>query len=298
MFKITLPLIYNINLTFYLILYFLIMKRILVPTDFSKNAEYALRVAAQIAKKNNSEIYLLHMLELPHQGNDAISTGSAIPQIMFFKDMAINKLETLMDSDFLEGINVSEIIQFEKAFDGIMEISKKNNVDLIVMGSHGASGYEEMFIGSNAEKVVRSSEVPVLIIKNETAEFKADKLVFASDFSDEIKKPFAKLVEFATIFNSHLDLVMINTPNSFKSTAVAEKIMTDFLEGTNFTNYSTHIYNDVNIEKGILNYSSSVDADLIGMCTHGRTGFSHFFNGSISEDLVNHTVRPVITFKI
>lgn len=298
MFKITLPLMYTINLTFYLILYFLIMKRILVPTDFSKNAEYALRVAAQIAKKNNSEIYLLHMLELPHQGNDAISSGSAIPQIMFFKDMAINKLETLMDADFLEGINVSEIIQFEKAFDGIMEISKKNNVDLIVMGSHGASGYEEMFIGSNAEKVVRSSEVPVLIIKNETAEFKADKLVFASDFSDEIKKPFAKLVEFATIFNSHLDLVMINTPNSFKSTAVAEKIMTDFLEGTNFTNYSTHIYNDVNVEKGILNYSSSVDADLIGMCTHGRTGFSHFFNGSISEDLVNHTVRPVITFKI
>ncbi|CAN1528183.1 UspA Universal stress protein UspA and related nucleotide-binding proteins [Flavobacteriaceae bacterium] len=274
------------------------MKRILVPTDFSKHAEYALRVAAQIAKKNNSEIYLLHMLELPHQGNDAVSSGSAIPQIMFFKNMAINKLETLMESDFLEGINVSEIIQFEKAFDGIMEISKKNNVDLIVMGSHGASGYEEMFIGSNAEKVVRSSEVPVLVIKNETAEFKADKLVFASDFSDEIKKPFAKLVEFATIFNSHLDLVMINTPNSFKSTAVAEKIMTEFLEGTNFTNYSTHIYNDVNVEKGILNYASSVDADLIGMCTHGRTGFSHFFNGSISEDLVNHTVRPVITFKI
>jgi nucleotide-binding universal stress UspA family protein len=274
------------------------MKRILVPTDFSKHAEYALRVAAQIAKKNNSKIYLLHMLELPHQGNDAVSSGSAIPQIMYFKEMAINKLETLMDADFLEGINVSEIIQFEKAFDGIMEISKKNSVDLIVIGSHGASGYEEMFIGSNAEKVVRSSDVPVLVIKNEIEEFKANKLVFASDFSDEIKKPFAKLVEFATIFNSHLDLVMINTPNSFKSTAVAEKIMSDFLEETNFTNYSTHIYNDVNVEKGILNYSSSVDADLIGMCTHGRTGFSHFFNGSISEDLVNHTVRPVITFKI
>jgi len=280
------------NLTHY------IMKRILVPTDFSKHAEYALRVAAQISKKNNSEIYLLHMLELPHQASDAVSSGRAIPQIMYFKDMAINKLDALMESDFLDGINVSEIIQFEKAFDGIIEISKKNNVDLIIMGSHGASGYEEMFIGSNAEKVVRSSEVPVLVIKNETEDFKADKLVFASDFSDEIKKPFEKLVEFATIFNSHLDLVMINTPNSFKSTAVAEKIMTDFLEDSNFTNYSTHIYNDVNVEKGILNYASSVDADLIGMCTHGRTGFSHFFNGSISEDLVNHTVRPVITFKI
>lgn len=274
------------------------MKRILVPTDFSKHAEYALRVAAQIAKKNNSEICLLHMLELPHQASDAVSSGSAIPQIMFFKDMALNKLETLMESDFLEGITVSEIIQFEKAFDGIMEISKKNNVDLIVMGSHGISGYEKMFFGSNTEKVVRTSEVPVLVIKNETKEFKADKIVFASDFSEEIKKPFKKLIEFATIFNSHLDLVMINTPNSFKSTAVAEKIMSDFLVSFNFTNYSTHIYNDVNVEKGILNFASSVDADLIGMCTHGRTGFSHFFNGSISEDLVNHTVRPVITFKI
>ncbi len=274
------------------------MKRILVPTDFSKHAEYALRVAAQIAKKNNSEICLLHMLEMPHQASDAVSAGSAIPQIMYFKDMAIDKLDELMDSDFLDGINVSEIIQFEKAFDGIMEISKKNDVNLIVMGSHGASGYEEMFIGSNAEKVVRTSDVPVLVIKNESGDFKADKIVFASDFSEEIKKPFAKLVEFATVFNSHLDLVMINTPNSFKSTAVAEKIMSDFLEDSNFKNYSTHIYNDVNVEKGILNYSSSVDADLIGMCTHGRTGFSHFFNGSISEDLVNHTVRPVITFKI
>ena len=101
------------------------MKRILVPTDFSKHAEYALRVAAQIAKANNSEIMLLHMLELPHQGSDAIGSGSAIPEIMFFKNKAIERLENLMDSDFLEGIEVSEIIQFEKAFEGILAVSKK-----------------------------------------------------------------------------------------------------------------------------------------------------------------------------
>lgn len=274
------------------------MKRILVPTDFSKHAESALRVAAQIARKNNSEIILLHMLELPQQSKDALSNGADIPQIMFFKDKAIEKLEELMDIDFLEGLNVSEIIQFHKAFDGILGISQKNQIDLIVMGSHGASGFEEMFIGSNTEKVIRTSDVPVLVIKNETGDFKADKLVFASDFSSEIKSSFNKLVEFAKIFNSHLDLVMINTPNSFKSTAVAEKIMKDFVKDYDLPNYSMHIYNDVNVEKGILNYASSVNADLIGMCTHGRTGFAHFFNGSISEDLVNHAVRPVITFKI
>jgi nucleotide-binding universal stress UspA family protein len=274
------------------------MKRILVPTDFSEQAEYALRVAAQIAKQNNSEIILLHMLELPHQAGDALGSGHQIPEIMLYKEKAISKLEDLMDVDYLEGINVSEIIQFEKAFDGILAVSKKNNVDLIVIGSHGTSGFQEMLIGSNTEKVVRFSQVPVLVIKNRNDDFKASNFVFASDFSDEIKKPFAQLVDFAKSFDANLSLVMINTPNSFKPTHLSEKIMNDFMKEFHYPNYSLHIYNDVNVEKGILNFSNSVNADLIGMCTHGRTGFAHFFNGSISEDLVNHAVRPVITFKI
>jgi nucleotide-binding universal stress UspA family protein len=274
------------------------MKTILVPTDFSEHAEYALRVAAQIARKNNSEIILLHMLELPHQAGDAIGSGHNIPEIMFFKNKAIANLEELMDVDYLDGINVSEIVQFEKAFEGILAVSKKNNVDFIVMGSHGASGFQEMFIGSNTEKVVRHSDVPVLVIKNKTDEFIADNFVFASNFSEEIKKPFKQLVAFAKSFNSHLNLVMINTPNSFRPTHVSEKIMADFVKEFDYDNHSLHIYNDANVEKGVLNFSNKVKADLIGMCTHGRTGFAHFFNGSVSEDLVNHAVRPVITFKI
>jgi len=275
------------------------MKRILVPTDFSDHAEYALRVAAQIARENNSEIVLLHMLELPHQASDAVGSGHDIPEIMFFKNKVISNLEELMDVDYLEGITVSEIIQFEKAFEGILAVSKTNNIDFIVMGSHGSGGFQEMFIGSNTEKVVRFSDVPVLVIKNKMDNFKADNFVFASDFSQEIKKPFKQLLEIAGLFNSKLNLVMINTPSSFKPTHIAEKIMNDFIKEFNYPNYSLHIYNDVNVEKGILNFANSVQADLIGMCTHGRrTGFAHFFNGSVSEDLVNHAIRPVITFKI
>ena len=275
------------------------MKRILVPTDFSDHAEYALRVAAQIARENNSEIVLLHMLELPHQASDAVGSGHDIPEIMFFKNKVISNLEELMDVDYLEGITVSEIIQFEKAFEGILAVSKTNNIDFIVMGSHGSGGFQETFIGSNTEKVVRFSDVPVLVIKNKMDNFKADNFVFASDFSQEIKKPFKQLLEIAGLFNSKLNLVMINTPSSFKPTHIAEKIMNDFIKEFNYPNYSLHIYNDVNVEKGILNFANSVQADLIGMCTHGRrTGFAHFFNGSVSEDLVNHAIRPVITFKI
>ncbi len=274
------------------------MKRILIPTDFSEHAEHALRVAAQIARKNNCEIFLLHMLELPHQAGDAIGSGHNIPEIMFFKNAAIEKLENLMDADYLEGLEVSEIIQFEKAFDGVLKVSKKNDIDLIVMGSHGASGFKEMFIGSNTEKVVRFSDIPVLVVKKEIKDFKASKFVFASDFSEEIKKPFLNAVEFAEKYDSELHLVMINTPSNFKSTSEAEKIMKGFTADVRYKNFQTHIYNDISKERGILNFADSIDADLIGISTHGRKGLSHFFNGSMSEDIVNHAKRPVVTFKI
>ena len=274
------------------------MKRILVPTDFSKHAEYALKVAAQIAKKNNGEIFLLHMLELPTSGNDALSSSHDMPELIFFKNAAVQKLDDMMNAPYLDGINVSKIIQFEMAFDGIIKNGEAHNVDLIVMGSHGANGFQEMFIGSNTEKVVRNSNVPVLVIKHEDESFSADHFVFASDFSDEIKKPFEKVINFANKFNSHVHLVNINTPNNFKSTRVAQKTMDEFMASFDFKNFSTHIYNDINVEKGILHFAKSINADLIGMSTHGRKGLSHFFNGSISEDLVNHAKRPVITFKI
>ncbi len=274
------------------------MKRILVPTDFSDHAEYALKVAAQIARENDSEIMLVHMLELPHEASDAVGSGSDIPEIMFFKNKAIQNLDDLMDAPYLDGLNVSEAVHFSKASEGITALAKKHEADFIVMGSHGASGYKELFIGSNAEKIVRTSEVPVLVIKNEIPEFRVHNMVFASDFSTEIRRPFTQLLALAKGFGAKLHLVMINTPNSFKPTHVAERIMTEFLDGFEVGEHSRHIYNDINVEKGIINFANTMNADLVGMCTHGRTGFAHFFNGSISEDLVNHTVRPVVTFKI
>jgi len=275
------------------------MKKILVPTDFSDHAEYALQVAAQIARENGGEIFLLHLLELPGQESDAVVAGAEVPEIMFFMKKAHERFDDVKSADYLEGLTVTESVQFDKAFEGIIKISDKHDIDLIVMGSHGASGFHEMFIGSNTEKVVRTSNVPVLVIKKEEGNFNPEKFVFASNFSDEIKKPFAQVVDFANSFKAKLQLVYINTPNDFKSTHASQKLIHDFVSGFTITNgYDTHVYNDLNIEKGVLHFANSINADLIGICTHGRQGLAHFFNGSISEDLVNHAVRPVVTFKI
>ena len=91
------------------------MKKILVPTDFSNQAENALKVASQLAKKHGSEIYLLHMLELPLQEIDALSAHqSPLPEAMFFMKLAHQKFEDVMASDYLEGITVHETVQTQK----------------------------------------------------------------------------------------------------------------------------------------------------------------------------------------
>ena len=85
------------------------MKKILVPTDFSEQAENALKVAAQLAKKYGSEIYLLHMLELPMQDFDVMNTPNVLPEAMFFMKLAQQRFETLLAQDYLKEIKVYDI---------------------------------------------------------------------------------------------------------------------------------------------------------------------------------------------
>lgn len=275
------------------------MKKILIPTDFSKYADEAIEVGAQIAKKNDSEIVLIHMLELPTHMNDAVTGETSIPEIMLFKRKAEETLKSIKNRPYLAGIKVTEVVRLDGVYKGINNYIKQNtDFDLIIMGSHGSTGINEIFIGSNTEKVVRQSEVPVLVIKNKIENFKATNITFASDFSNEIKKPFKKVLEFAKLFGSKLNLVMICTPNSFKTTLAARKIITEFVSEFDMPEYSFETYNENNIEKGIINYSNENNADIIAFCTHGRTALSHFFTGSISEDLVNHAPKPVLTFRV
>lgn len=274
------------------------MKKLLVPTDFSKAAENALKVASQLAKKYDCEIYLLHMLDLPFQEVDTMGNHSALPEAMFFMKLAHQRFEEVMARDYLEGITVHETVKADSNFSSVVDVCHEHGVDMIVMGSHGASGFKEMFVGSNAEKVVRTSDIPVLVIKNEHANFTVDNFVFASDFKNDNKETYRQAVDIAKSFDAKIHLLMVNTPNNFSNTSDSKRRILEFIKDYPFTNYTLNVYNDESVEKGILNFSKEIDADLIGISTHGRQGIAHFFNGSISEDLVNHAKRPVITFKI
>lgn len=276
------------------------MKSILVPIDFSEQAKYAAKVAASIAREVDAKLVLLHMLELPTGVIDPASFGTSnnTPSALLFLDQARKKFANFSKEPFFDGLQIEESVHFHKAFDGIIHESEEKGVDLIVMGSKGTSGLEEMLVGSNTEKVVRNSEVPVLVVKKEVEDFKVENIVFASNFNIKNKITFQAILNFTEVFNAKIHLLKINTIHNFETTKQSSDAIRDFINGYDLGDYSLNIYNDVTVEKGILNFSKLIDADLIVLNTHGRRGLMHLFNGSIGEDLANHAKLPVVTFKI
>ncbi|MDP3358300.1 MAG: universal stress protein [Lutibacter sp.] len=276
------------------------MKSILVPIDFSEQAKYAAKVASDIARHTNAKIFLLHMLELPTGIIDPAGYGSSsnTPSALLFLKRAHEKFGEFKKLPFLEGLDVQDSVQFHKAYDGIIDESKKQNADLIVMGSKGTSGLEEMLVGSNTEKVVRNSDVPVLVIKRDIEKFKIDNIVFASNFKIDHRNAFQKILDFSSLFNARLHLLKINTIHNFETTKESSDAIRNFINDFDLGDYTLNIYNDISVEAGILNFSKVIDADAILLNTSGRRGLAHLFNGSIGEDLANHAKLPVITFKL
>ena len=223
---------------------------------------------------------------------------SAKPEAIYFIRLAEKNFKELLKKDYLYDLEVHEAIGHGEIYDDVKLAVSQKEIDLIVMGSHGTSGFKEMFIGSNAEKVVRTSEIPVLVIKNKHENFDIKDFVFATDFSDECRKPFASAQKFAKDVGAKIHLLYVNTPAGFMTSAETKQLMEKFIKGMNVEDYTLNTYNDTSVEKGILGFAKTKNVQLIGMSTHGRKGIAHFFNGSISEDLVNHANMPVITFKI
>ncbi len=277
------------------------MKKIIVPVDFSEHSEYALEAASNIARKYGSELIVLHMLEL---SNAILTAGSNSlnEEAVFYLKLAEQKFETFLEKPYLEGLEVTPIVKHFKVWSEVNDVANDNNANLIVMGSHGASGMKEVLVGSNTEKVVRHSNIPVLVIKHNPILFDFENAVFACDFSDDAVAPYLKAKATFDTLGAKMHLVYVNSPDgNFKSTSEIDKCVADFLkqaDGDLEKINEVSIVSDYSIEKGILNFANVIGADVIAVATHGRKGLAHFFEGSISEDIANHSTLPVMTFKI
>jgi nucleotide-binding universal stress UspA family protein len=276
------------------------MKTILVPIDFSKSSEYATKMAAKIAQKSGSKTCLLHIIELPSGMEDMGSRSSfSIPESMLYLRKIRERIFEFRDRFFTENQEVYHAIRFQNPYEGIIAYADKINTDLIIMGSKGHSDFEEILIGSNTEKVVRTSTKPVLVVKKDSEKFKLKNLVFASSFkNDDKKEVLRKLLEFAVIFDSKIQLLKVTTPSNFESTFEATKKIKEFISEFDLPKHSITIYNDISVEKGILNFSREINADLIALSTHGRSGLSHLFSSSVTKNLSKNALKPMLTIRV
>ena len=279
------------------------MKKILVPTDFSKPAMIAAEVAADIAKKANAEITLLHVVEeavgnsLNVEGQVSVDSGWE-DKIFTMKliEKAKKQIEKLVEDSKFEGVRVKQELRVGSPYHGMHTIITEKKVDLVVMGTAGRSGLEQMIIGSNTEKIVRMSHCPVLTVHQKPASKEFKNIVYATSM-DKDEEVFSRIVRNTQkLYDSTIHLVRINTPGNFQRDVVVKKYMQDFAKKLQLKNFTLNVFNDVSEEEGIAYFAESIGADLIAMATHGRTGFAHVLAGSIAEDVVSHAKRPVLTF--
>jgi len=276
------------------------MKKILVPCDFSKPAVNAFRFAMDIAFQSGGSVHLVNIIELP------VLHDTVIMPVLNFEQQLLNDLKENAEKSFAkimakykpDEVVVKTVVEFGSVHAKIQDYIVEQGIDLVVMGSHGASGAREFFIGSNAERIVRNSAAPVLVLKD-YYKGPIKNIVFPNTLDTENQEDLTMRVKaLQNFFGAHLHIVWINTPLNFASDDVTLKRLEAFAKRFMLKNYTLNITNDTDTERGILQFSNRVGGDLIAMATHGHRGISHLIYGSLAEDVVNHTKGLVWTYAL
>jgi len=274
------------------------MKKILVPYDFSKTAVNAYRLALDVAAQSNGTVYLLNVIELP------ILHDTVLMPVLNFEEQLLKDLKERAENNFTkllekyrpEGVKIVRGVQFGPVLGTLQDYIRTESIDIVIMGSHGVSGIREFFIGSNAEKMVRFSPVPVLVIKD-YYKGPVKNIVFPNTLDTEEQEDLImKIKVLQDFFKAHLHIVWINTPLNFSSDTNTLSRLNAFAKRFMLKDYTVHVFNHPDEEKGILEFTRVMKGDLIAMGTRGRKGIAHLVNGSLAEDVVNHSNSLVWTY--
>ena len=276
------------------------MKKILVPCDFSDPAVQAFKTAVEIAGKSDGEVVLLNVIELPVMHESVLMPTLSFEEA-FIKDMkehAEKNFKKMIDKWAKEGPRVTSFIEFGGTTPTIRDFVKEHSIDLIVMGTHGASGMKEFFIGSNTEKIVRTAEVPVISLKQQLKLSDMKDIIFPTILELTNEDIVSHVKELQNFFKATLHVLFVNTPSSFKRDLEIRAQMKVFAKRFMLKDYTLNVWNDYSEEEGLKNFVMETKADMVAMATHGRRGLNHLMSGSIAEDAVNHLNCAIWTYKI
>lgn len=274
------------------------MIKILIPTDFSVQAEYAYLMVKKLAEKVDVEVHFLHVLNVPDTvtltDNGIIETcGEAdINYIETQKSIAERKLQQLT---LLYGSSIQTKLLFGKLTDAVIQYAEANGFDLITMGTKGAWGLKEKLSGSETQMVARKSSVPVLSLMCDRSDLVIKNILLVHNYREQHNQNMQLLHKLIKAFGVKVHLLQISTSANHDDLKAIENDMKVFAANNELTNYEMHIISDRDVENGVVHFNQMNNMDLICMGTHGKGGL---FHSSATEKLINHLYKPIISFHL
>ena len=274
------------------------MKNILVPTDFSDCATYAADLGIAFSEFFDATLHLLACIDIPLNWEElSAEEKEKMPEAtQRFKNANV-LLEEWRKKAKSRGVDLQIHIEGGGLLGNIVREVAENQVDFVVIGSHGASGKQEYFIGSNTQKVIRRLHVPIFVIKQPIEEYSFKNVIFASNFDAKDKEPFQHFLKFIEWFTPEtIHLLAVNTGGWFNQpTLLMKEAMKDFKELCGDQPCKTHFYRDLSVDVGVRHFAEEIHADLIVISNHHRRPLKRIFSGSNVEALVNHCDIPVLS---
>lgn len=276
------------------------MEKIFVPCDFSDNAINAFRLAIDMAHISNAEIHLLHVIELPIIHEDVLTLMPSFDETLLseLSERAEAQFSELKNEYAKEHIVIKTKVEFGPTVSIILEYLKENDLNIVVMGTKGVSGLEEVLIGSTAEKIVRNALCPVLVVRKYSNLAALKNIVFPNSMEDGQEDLLLHVKALQHVLKATLHLVWIDTAGKASDHTVVRNRLDQFARRFMLKDYTINVFKAKTKESGVLDFAHQIKAEMIAMGTHARKGLNHLFRGSVTEGLVNHGDCPIWTYVI
>lgn len=270
------------------------MKTILVPTDFSKNASNALNYAISIAKKEKAKIILLHAYNIVYLSSDMPIEYFA--EELFSAERAAKKqLDALSIRVNKSGLKCETINKQGAPVDIIIDSIKNKKPEFIVMGTKGASGIKEVFMGSNTAKVIAKATCPVIAVPERASFDGMKKIAYATNYSFSNFADLKQLVNLAKIFKSRIKLIHVADKEYTQRdymTRFTEKVK----QKVKYKYISAQLLESTDIEKKLEQYIKKESVSILAVSTKHRNLIERLFEKSITQKLAFHTKVPLLAF--
>lgn len=273
---------------------------VMVPVDFTPVSFKAIEFLTFLMERVPIETHLVHVIQVnaaDWAGTSEASETIDQKELRLSEEKAnrqFSELKQHIDFSF-----TSEILHggLTTTLSGY---ATKNHVDLVIMGTEGADGWFEKVSGSEAQHVVRYTKVPVITIHQHASITPIHNILWVADFKAE-KQPEQSITTIKMLqqlFNANLHLLQIIQKEDEPNAQAIQESMQQFAEELQLHNYELHLHHDYKVPTGVRNFNKTAEMDLVVVGTHARKGFAHIFYGSIAETLVNHCIRPLMTYHL